>query len=83
MSPRAIKLGFAPGERVHRDVETIQTQRENTMNVRYQGQIYEVAHRHYLGWNSGLYGLKSRFSGGATFPARKVDCRPVEPTRNP
>jgi hypothetical protein len=53
------------------------------MNVHYQGQIYEVAHRHYLGWDSGLYGLKSRFSGGAVFPARKIDCRPVEPTRKP
>jgi hypothetical protein len=48
------------------------------MYVRYQGKTYEVAYTRYLGSDSGLYGLKSRFSGGAVFPAKKRACRPVK-----
>ena len=47
------------------------------MEVRYRGKIYEVAHHHYLGGMSGLYGLRSRFLGGSIFPARKTDCAPL------
>ena len=41
------------------------------MNVMYRGKTYEVVYTDYLGRDSGLYGLKSRFSGGAVFPAKK------------
>ncbi len=46
------------------------------MEVSFRGQVYEVAHDHYLGRKSGLYGLRSRFTGGSIFPAAKTDCRP-------
>ena len=48
------------------------------MNVMYRGKTYEVVYTDYLGRDSGLYGLKSRFSGGVVFPAKKRDCRPVQ-----
>jgi len=51
---------------------------ESAMHVRYHGKIYEVAYTSYLGRDSGLYGLKSRFLGGSVFPAKKRACRPVK-----
>ena len=69
-------LGFAMGKRVHGAIKA--NRPETAMNVRYRGKIYEVAYTRYLGRDSDLYGLKSRFSGGAVFPAKKRACRPIQ-----
>lgn len=47
------------------------------MHVVYRGKQYEVAYPKFLG-RFDLYGIKSRFSGGSIFPARKADCRPAK-----
>jgi len=47
------------------------------MRVRYRNQVYAVVHRHFLGRDSGLFGLRSRLAGGAAFPALKTDCKPL------
>lgn len=46
------------------------------MFVIYQGKRYEVVYTRFFG-DPGLYALRSRFSGGSIFPAKKEDCRPV------
>lgn len=48
-----------------------------TARVLYRGKIYEVAQKGYLG-RSDLYALRSRYSGGADFPALVSDCRKVD-----
>jgi hypothetical protein len=69
-------LGFPGHECVHKAIAT--SNPETKMHVIYRGKTYEVAHTDYFGLDSGLYGLKSRFPHGSTFPAKKSDCRPVK-----
>ena len=46
------------------------------MHVIYRGKKYEVLYPNFCGdWSE--YSLKSHFSDGSMFPAKKTDCRPV------
>ena len=46
------------------------------MHVIYKGKQHEVLYTRFCG-NYALYALKSHFSDGSMFPAKKTDCRPV------
>jgi len=52
------------------------------MYVIYRGKKYEVLYPSFCGdWAE--YSLKSNFSDGSMFPAKKTDCRPVTQTQKP
>jgi hypothetical protein len=46
------------------------------MKVRYQGKIYQVLAKSYLG-NNQLYKLESRTEDGSPFGAKKDNCIPI------
>lgn len=46
------------------------------MHVIYKGKQHEVLYPRFCG-DYELYTLKSQFSDGSMFPAKKTDCRPV------
>ncbi len=68
-------LGFNFEQRESTGVATINP-KETVMHVIYRGKKYEVLYPNFCGdWSE--YSLKSHFSDGSMFPAKKTDCRPV------
>ena len=52
------------------------------MYVIYRGKQYEVLYPSFCGdWAE--YSLKSHFTDGSMFPAKKTDCRPVTEASKP
>ena len=74
-------LGFNFEQRESTGVATINP-KETDMHVIYRGKKYEVLYPNFCGdWAE--YSLKSNFSDGSMFPAKKTDCRPVAEAPKP
>lgn len=68
-------LGFDGGQRESTVIATKHME-DTDMHVIYKGKQHEVLYTRFCG-DYELYALKSHFSDGSMFPAKKTDCRPV------